>query len=244
MQERCSAGLGAPTSCVRRDGRRRTQGRVDPGAGAQSGPVPAGSAAVLISGEVAGDSRADDDARPREELISWGWGARSCWLRLPVAYAGVAGVQHHGGSSRARKHTATTTLRPAGAPSSRSMVVVNVVGSNAAAVGSIPYRSTSTANDSAACLGASVTAGGGAAAAASGVGSPESVVRPFSPDTRRSDEGGAQPAAEKALSDVEFSGGVLHHVQLGRWRCGCRTRPWRGAARRLAVQSLFVNVHK
>ncbi|XBH88976.1 hypothetical protein VPH35_080965 [Triticum aestivum] len=140
MQERCSAGLGAPTSWVRRDGRRRTQGRVDPGAGAQSGPVPAGSTAVLISGEVAGDSRADDDARPREELISWGWGARSCWLRLPVAYAGVAGVQHHGGSSRARKHTATTTLRPAGAPSSRSMVVVNVVGSNAAAVGSIPYR--------------------------------------------------------------------------------------------------------
>ncbi|XP_037488588.1 uncharacterized protein LOC119367052 [Triticum dicoccoides] len=66
--------------------------------------------------------------------------ARSCWLRLPVAYAGVAGVQHHGASSRARKQTVTITLRPAGAPSPRSMVVVNAVGSNAAAVGSIPYR--------------------------------------------------------------------------------------------------------
>ncbi|XBI71544.1 hypothetical protein VPH35_065741 [Triticum aestivum] len=140
MQERCSAGLGAPTSWVRRDERRRTQGRVDPGTGAQTGPVPARSAAVLISGEVAGDSRADGSARPREELISWGWGARSYWLRLPVAYVGVAGVQHHGGSSRARKQTATTTLRPAGAPSPRSMVVVNAVGSNTAAIGSIPYR--------------------------------------------------------------------------------------------------------
>ncbi|EMS48150.1 hypothetical protein TRIUR3_04926 [Triticum urartu] len=104
----------------------------------------------------------------------------------------------------------------------------------AAEAPALDFGSTSTANDSAARLGASVTAGGGATAAASGVGPPESVVRPFSPDTRRSDEGGAQPAVEKALSDVEFSGGILHHVQLGRWRCGCRTRPWRGAARRLA----------
>ncbi|XBI09974.1 hypothetical protein VPH35_137391 [Triticum aestivum] len=62
-----------------------------------------------------------------------GFGCR--WLD-----AGVAGVRHHGGSSRARKQTATATLRPAGAPSPRSMVVVNVAGSNAAAVGSIPYR--------------------------------------------------------------------------------------------------------
>ena len=85
MQERCSAGLGAPTSWVRRDGRRRTQGLIDPGAGAQSGPVPAGSAAVLISGEVAGDSRDDGGARPQEGLISWDRGARSCWLRVLVA---------------------------------------------------------------------------------------------------------------------------------------------------------------
>ncbi|KAM3227437.1 hypothetical protein ACQJBY_059301 [Aegilops geniculata] len=61
-----------------------------------------------------------------------GFGCR--WLD-----AGVAGVRRHGGSSRTRKQTATTTLRPAGAPSPRSMVVVNAVGSNAAAVGSIPY---------------------------------------------------------------------------------------------------------
>ena len=90
MQERCSAGLGAPTSWVRRDGRRRTQGLVDPGAGAQSGPVPAGSAAVLISGEVAGDSRADGGARPREELIS-----------REVLLASVAGGLRRGGGGPA-----------------------------------------------------------------------------------------------------------------------------------------------
>ncbi|EMS66961.1 hypothetical protein TRIUR3_33565 [Triticum urartu] len=44
--------------------------------GAQSGPVQAGSAAVLISGEVACDSRDNGGARPWEELISCGWGAR------------------------------------------------------------------------------------------------------------------------------------------------------------------------
>jgi hypothetical protein len=62
------AGLGAPTSWAWRSRRRQTQGRVDPGAGAQSGPVPAGSAAVLVSGKVAGDARDDGVARPREEL--------------------------------------------------------------------------------------------------------------------------------------------------------------------------------
>uniref|UniRef100_A0A8R7K2J1 Uncharacterized protein n=1 Tax=Triticum urartu TaxID=4572 RepID=A0A8R7K2J1_TRIUA len=46
-----------------------------------------------------------------------GFGCR--WLD-----AGVAGVRRHGGSSRTRKQTATTTLRPAGAPSPRSMVGV------------------------------------------------------------------------------------------------------------------------
>ena len=60
MQERCSAGLGAPMSWVRRDRRRQTHGRVDPGAGSQSGPLPVGFTAVPISGEVAADSR---DAR-------------------------------------------------------------------------------------------------------------------------------------------------------------------------------------
>ncbi|XP_044371423.1 uncharacterized protein [Triticum aestivum] len=67
--------------------------------------------------------------------------------------------------------------------------------------------STSAANDQAACLGVPVPGGGGAAAAASGVASPEPVVRPLSPDMRPSEEGLAQPAAERALSDVEFSGG-------------------------------------
>ncbi|KAM3210641.1 hypothetical protein ACQJBY_064553 [Aegilops geniculata] len=65
-----------------------------------------------------------------------GFGCR--WLD-----AGVEGVRHHGGSSRARKQTATTTLRPAGAPSPRSMVVVTTVGSNATVVGSILYRTCS-----------------------------------------------------------------------------------------------------
>ena len=72
-------------SWVWRIRRRQTQGRVDPGVGAQFGPVLAGSVAVLISGEVACDSRDDGGARPQEGLISWDRGARSCWLRLPVA---------------------------------------------------------------------------------------------------------------------------------------------------------------
>ncbi|EMS51073.1 TATA-box-binding protein 2 [Triticum urartu] len=76
MQERCSAGFGAPTSWVRRIRRRQTQGRVDPGVGAQFGPVLAGSAAGLISGEVACDSWDDGGARPQEGLISWDRGAR------------------------------------------------------------------------------------------------------------------------------------------------------------------------
>ncbi|XP_020198327.2 uncharacterized protein [Aegilops tauschii subsp. strangulata] len=46
-----------------------------------------------------------------------------------------------------------------------------------------------------------------AAAAGSVPSSPDSVVRPFYPDTRQSDEGVAAPAAQRDLSDVEFSGG-------------------------------------
>ena len=63
-------------------------------------------------------------------------------LLASVAGGLTQGWRGSGISSRARKQTTTITLRPTGAPSPRSMVVVNTVGSNAAAVGSTPYRFT------------------------------------------------------------------------------------------------------
>ncbi|XP_037453382.1 uncharacterized protein LOC119323771 isoform X2 [Triticum dicoccoides] len=90
--------------------------------------------------------------------------------------------------------------------------------------------STSAARDLGARLGASISGGGIAAAAASVVGSPDTVVRAFSPDIRPLDQGGAQRGEVRGSPDVEFSGGSCTLSALGR-RCGIQECRWVGAAR-------------
>ncbi|XBJ26763.1 hypothetical protein VPH35_004122 [Triticum aestivum] len=66
------------------------------------------------------------------------------------------------------------------------------ISETATSVSGTESGSTSAARDPGARLGASTSGGGVTAAAASVVGSPDAVVRAFSPDIRPPDQGGAQ----------------------------------------------------